>query len=310
MADLNSALGSLATSTPDRPETQSDKRRHLLAALLSALVPGVGQFFLKEKRTAAFLVAALSCLCLGYWPLRAPRAFNSFASLAVFWFALYVYAAGNALLARARSTTIRPSKWWLLLFIPLTIVSCHLIGAALIRASGFRAFTVPSKSMESTILPGDRIVVDTRYYHKHSPQRGDVLVFHKDDLYVIKRIIAIGGDTIEGKNQQILISGTILKEPYVQHTQSHGNAPKLDDFDPVLVPDGSYFVIGDNRDISLDSRYPGYGLVASKSIVGKALYTISAHFKSDRISVNLESRAPLSNVLFARHIPFSPFLLY
>ena len=200
--------------------------------------------------------------------------------------------------------------WWLLLFIPLTVVSSHFIGVGLILASGFRAFTVPSTSMESTILRGERIVVDTRYYQKHLPQRGDVLVFRKDDLYVIKRIIAIGGDTIEGKDQQILISGTILKEPYVQHTQPHGNAPELDDFGPVLVPDGSYFVIGDNRDISLDSRYPGYGLVSSRSIVGKALYTISAHLKSDRISVNLELRAPLSIVLFAHHIPQPPFLLY
>jgi signal peptidase I len=288
MAELNSALSSLGINAIGTRRPSSDKKRHLVAALLSSLVPGAGQFFLGETRSAAVLLAILLPLSVSIWPLRAPRLFGVFAALAVLWLTLYVYAGCSALLMRARSTPVRPSRWWLAVFIPLALVSAHLVCGGLIRAAGFRAFTVPSTSMENTILRGERIVVDTRYYREHLPGRGDVLVFHKDDLYVVKRIIALGGDTIEGSNRRILLNGTVQKEPHIQHISEPGSSPDLDSFGPVVVPAGNYFVMGDNRDISLDSRYPGYGLVASKLIVGKALYTIGIFMKSDRTSIALE----------------------
>jgi signal peptidase I len=273
MADLNSALGSLAGSTTKLSTASSEKNRHLVSALLSSVFPGAGQFILGEKRRAAFLLATLLCLCLGFWPLRAPRVFAGYLFLSLLWISLYVYSSCNALVARARSTTIRPSTWWLLLFIPLTLVAVRYTILPAFRMSGFLALSFSSSSMEPTILPGEKIIVDSHYYGGHTPERGDLLAFRtKEGFITIKRIIALGGDTIEGKDRQILANGATLKEPYTQHTLLPGSNPELDSFDSVLVPEGNYFVIGDNRDISLDSRRSGYGFVERKSIVGKALY--------------------------------------
>jgi signal peptidase I len=126
--------------------------------------------------------------------------------------------------------------------------------------------------MEPTIVQGDGIVVDTRYYGTHVPNREDVIVFRKEDLFVIKRVIGVSGDTIEGHDREILLNGSVLTESYIEHTQQLGSNPLLDSFSPITVPNGSYLVMGDNRDVSLDSRYPGYGLIGTRSIVGRPLY--------------------------------------
>ena len=219
------------------------------------------------------MLAVLVGLCLGFWPVRAPRVFAGYLFLSLLWISLYAYSSCNALVARARYASIRPSKWWLLLFIPLTLVAVRYTVLPVFRMSGFLALNFSSSSMEPTILPGEKIIVDTHYYREHNPERGDLLAFRtKDGFYTIKRIIAVGRDTIEEKDRQILVNGTTLKEPYTQHTSLPGSNPDLDNFDSVFVPEGNYFVIGDNRDISLDSRSSGYGFVARDSIVGKALY--------------------------------------
>jgi signal peptidase I len=89
-------------------------------------------------------------------------------------------------------------------------------------------------------------------------------------------VIAVGGDSIEATNQVIYVNGRKLDEPYVEHI---GEAPEwANTFGPVYVPTGNFFVMGDNRDYSLDSRSEEYGLVDQRSIVGKPLYT----FDSDR----------------------------
>lgn len=130
-------------------------------------------------------------------------------------------------------------------------------------------------------MRNDRIVADMNYYHKHQGRRGDVVVVRRQsdasavpaagqDLLIVKRIIAIGGDTIEGKDGDLLLNGQIQSEPFVKHKVTLGNRFQLDRFGPVLVPNGKYFLMGDSRDISLDSR--SFGPVDALSIIGKALY--------------------------------------
>ena len=130
-------------------------------------------------------------------------------------------------------------------------------------------------------MRNERIVADMHYYHKHQGRRGDVVIVRRQsdssavpaagqDLLIVKRIIAIGGDTIEGKDQQIFLNGQIQSEPFVKPKFPLGSHVRLDGFGPVVVPSGKYFVMGDSRDISLDSR--SFGPVDASSIVGKALY--------------------------------------
>jgi signal peptidase I len=97
------------------------------------------------------------------------------------------------------------------------------------------------------------------------------------NFYIIKRVIAQGGETIEGRGGEIFIDGKMISEPYVVHS---GNAPDfMDDFGPLKIPQGKVFVMGDNRDISLDSRSPEIGPVDLASLRGRPMYLLG-NFKN------------------------------
>jgi signal peptidase I len=102
------------------------------------------------------------------------------------------------------------------------------------------------------------------------PVSGQVIVFRKEGLFFVKRIVAKSGSTIEGREGKIFVDRLPLDEPYVQHT---GNAPtELNVFGPVRVPPGKLFVLGDNRDVSRDSGTGDFGLVDEATITGRVLY--------------------------------------
>ncbi|MDP2279136.1 MAG: signal peptidase I [Nitrospirota bacterium] len=162
-----------------------------------------------------------------------------------------------------------------------------LILAMLIRTYIIQAFKIPSGSMIPTLLIGDHILVnkflygtkipfkDKRVLMFKKPERGDMIVFkypENPDKDFIKRVVAIEGDVIESKNKKVHVNGNKVNEPYAQHTDSSmrpmGIEPR-DNFGPVIVPKNKYFVMGDNRDQSYDSRYWGY--VDIKDVKGKAL---------------------------------------
>jgi signal peptidase I len=146
---------------------------------------------------------------------------------------------------------------------PLIIaVACALI----VRGAFFRVYAIPSASMAPTLQPGDQIVV-TPYHLPFAgePKRGDVVVFrspfHADEL-LIKRIIATPGDLIASENGRVTIGGHALAEPYVQRAAATGVIA------PQIVPAGCYFVAGDNRENSWDSR--SWGVLPRALIGGRA----------------------------------------
>jgi len=162
-----------------------------------------------------------------------------------------------------------------------------LILAMLIRTFIIQAFKIPSGSMVPTLLIGDHILVNKFLYGTKipfsgkrmlmfkKPERGDIIVFkypENPSKDFIKRVVAVEGDVIESKNKILHVNGNMVNEPYAQHTDSSmrpmGIEPR-DNFGPVIVPKDKYFVMGDNRDQSYDSRYWGY--VDMKDIKGKAL---------------------------------------
>ncbi|MFZ0772642.1 MAG: signal peptidase I [Candidatus Sulfotelmatobacter sp.] len=253
-------------------------KRHLFAALFSALVPGAGQLFLGQRRKAVNLLLIFAALLVGFWPLRFLRFYTGFLLLYCCWIALYLYAVCSAHRSRDARTGARPSSWWLVVILPLTVLTLSLLGAIVTRAAGFRSFKVPSTSMEKTIVQGDQIVADMRYYHSRSPDREDVVLFERQGTVFIKRVIAIGSDTIQGKGGDVFVNGTKIFEPYIQHTSQSWAPDWTVNFGPVKVENGDYFVMGDNRDFSLDSRSPNFGIVDRGSVVGKPLYV----FDTDR----------------------------
>ena len=160
-----------------------------------------------------------------------------------------------------------------------------LLVALFIRTFIVQAFKIPSGSMLPTLQIGDHLlvnkllygirvpVVGTRLLGFFEPERGDVIVFvypvdrSKD---FIKRVIGIPGDEIEIRKKQLYLNGEPVDratEPYAQYGETLKNGPR-DNFGPKVVPEGHVFVMGDNRDHSLDSRF--WGFVPFTDIHGKA----------------------------------------
>jgi signal peptidase I len=132
---------------------------------------------------------------------------------------------------------------------------------------------VPTGSMESTVMTGDRIIVNRLAYMNEEPQRGDIVDFILPDdgeTPYLKRIIGLPGETIEGKNGVIYINGKILGDDYTEEISK-------DDFGPYSIPDGCYFMMGDNRNDSWDSRYWKNKFVKFEDIIGKAEVSYYPH---------------------------------
>lgn len=127
--------------------------------------------------------------------------------------------------------------------------------------------TIPSASMEDTIMVGDRIYAFRLSYLFKDPQRGDIIVFpfpdNEEENY-IKRIIGLPGETVEGKDGVVYIDGKALEETYTKDSID-------DDFGPFTIPEDSYFMLGDYRSVSADSRYWEHPFVEKDKILGKAI---------------------------------------
>ena len=153
--------------------------------------------------------------------------------------------------------------------------------ALFVRAFVVQAFKIPSSSMKPTLLVGDHLLVnkfiygiripltDTKVFRFSKPQRGDVIVFKypKDPSKdYIKRVIGLPGDTVEIKNRQIYINDHPIEDPWGVYSSWGPTNPQT--YGPNVVPPASLFVMGDNRNNSLDSRV--WGFVPFDDVLGKA----------------------------------------
>jgi signal peptidase I len=130
----------------------------------------------------------------------------------------------------------------------------------------FILVTVPTGSMETTIMPGDRLYVN-KLFDIEDAKRGDILVFRSDELNekLVKRLIGLPGETVEiNEDGQVFINGEKLNEPYAKQAKGEGRT--------FTVPQGSYFFLGDNRPISVDARYWTNPYIPEDKIIGKATF--------------------------------------
>lgn len=125
---------------------------------------------------------------------------------------------------------------------------------------------VDGSSMYPTLHDGDRVVVNLIGYRFHEPQYGDIVTLHYDPTTVyVKRVIGKSGDRISIKNNVVYRNGQALGEDYI-------NTEDYPDFEEVTVPAGKFFVLGDNRAHSSDSRYTNLGFVDRDQIIGKVVF--------------------------------------
>jgi signal peptidase I len=171
------------------------------------------------------------------------------------------------------------------------LVAIALLVAFVLKTFVAQAFVIPSGSMEPQLQVGDRVVVSKLAYRLHDPRRGDIAVFSSpephapsndsppvgfikdvlegvglrqpDDDVLIKRVIALPGETVEGRAGHVYINGRQLIEPYLPA------GLQTEDFPPTTVPDGDLWVMGDNRNNSRDSHL--FGPIKESSVIGRAI---------------------------------------
>ncbi len=147
-----------------------------------------------------------------------------------------------------------------------------IIVALLIKKFLFSPIRVVGPSMNNTLLDGDIMILDKISYRFEDIKRSDIVVIKTDDKYIIKRIIAIPGDTLEYGNNTLILNGETKEEPYLSKGVVTEDFNLKEKTGYTKVPEGYYFVMGDNRGESADSRM--IGLIPEEKIEGHARYII------------------------------------
>ncbi len=293
-------------------------RKTWLALLLTVLAPGVGHIYCGRARKGLWIygIYVLSALVLvGVFAAVAhlgPSITGLYALLTMYGLGIivvlgFIYVVIDSIVAasRAKKRFIpgRLNRWYVYL---LLIALCWSIGPDTFQL--IRAYRIPSSSNEPSLIIGDRVFVNMKVYRKETPKKGDMIVFiypldaAKD---YVKRVIALPGETIEIREYEVLVNGNKLPrervvrdlEPESLDKQGSGvyreknvKAGYLVSIAPymksggtiakTLVPEGHYYVLGDNRSFSADSRF--YGPIPRESIRGRLDYI---YWPADRFGV-------------------------
>lgn len=169
---------------------------------------------------------------------------------------------------RHRIEFIPASFWQGLIYEWVPTMVYALAIALVLRTYAVASFIIPSGSMKSTLLEHDLLIANKFSYKLlgQEPHRGDIMIFkppHEPKKDYIKRVIGLPGDTVQVKDGVVYINGEALEEIYI-------NERPINDMEPKVIPEGEYFMMGDNRNHSLDSR--SWGTVKRNKLEGRALF--------------------------------------
>lgn len=176
---------------------------------------------------------------------------------------------------------LRSFQWWYQEWIKPVIIAVVL--ALIIRTFAVQPFKIPTNSMAPTFLPGDRIFVSKIVYGPkiplleirlpgmREPELGDIVVFRSpiEDKYLVKRFIARGGETVSVSMGDLYLDGEKIEDNPMRSIFYHNYPGPTGLEEPYLVPEGKFYVLGDNSANSMDSRY--WGVVPEENMVGKVV---------------------------------------
>ncbi|HET7456818.1 MAG TPA: signal peptidase I [Gemmatimonadaceae bacterium] len=268
--------------------------RPWLAALLSLLVPGLGQLY--DWRPLSALLCWLAAQAAGV--IAIPLLIEVSGPIVLVAVLLLILGIHLAIAAHAwvlarlpdAASRHRPDRPLLAAVMCAAFAFAYAIGSAEQRAmhhSGLRAFRIPSGAMSPGIIPGDMLFVQQRAAHD-TLRRDEIVVYRFDGNDLIKRVAGVGGDTLAMRGGRLVRNGRALAEPWARtdsDTMKTSDADfgwqraylvgvdtstyhaSVDTWGPLVVPAGRVFVLGDNRHNSLDSRYAGF--VDADSVFGR-----------------------------------------
>jgi len=253
-------------------------RKWWVSGLLSLLHPGMGQIYNGQAHKAVILLLITNI----FFPiifLNALTLYLNTLSLLI-WLSVVLVSVGYYIFVI--SDAVRESNKlkyeyelkrynkvivYLGVLLAVILISSLIPGLEIdkqkIQNNYLQAYKLPSGSMEPTLLVGDHILVDRRLSARN-PNRGDIIIFvYPEDKRkdFVKRVVAIGGDTVEVRNKELYVNNKHIIESQIVHLEKdiipQSQNPR-DNFGPVTVPNDAYFVMGDNRDRAYDSRFWGF----------------------------------------------------
>lgn len=275
--------------SPVTRQTDTIKRKVWLAILLSLIAPGLGYYYVCRVRTA------IAIWLIAYGEINVALALFAFTDNMILAYTIFALAAllmyviallHSAILARTPvdARNCRWSRIWLsyLAYFAISAVANFVFVPVWAE---YHAYVIPSEAMANTLIPGDYMMSNNSAYDEYGPERGDVVVFtypgDGETLYV-KRCVAEPGDTVEIRNKALFVQGVEIPMPefakYIDtlpdgsqniHPRRLGGLDSRDNWGPWIVPGDSYFMMGDNRDNSFDSRY--WKAVHRDLVIGKAM---------------------------------------
>ena len=278
------------TGSADTVRVVTNRRKPWIAFLVSWLAPGLGHLYAGDLWGILFSLVAVWITMTGVLPFALSGSvpftiWFIWLGLAITFIVVPLYAA----IAARRAPVpyeIKPfNRWYVYLGAWLAWSLVFSFAVESIRLKVIEAFRIPSGSMEPSVLVGDFIYVDKRENRRSSITRGTIITHQsveEEGMTVIKRVVALPGDTIAMSKGRFLINYQPVEEPYIQAPEGRSEEPMqrakmhrwqldylvggpqpdyqpdLSDWGPLVVPPASYFVLGDNRDAAYDSRYWGF----------------------------------------------------
>ncbi|EGB14336.1 signal peptidase I [Pseudodesulfovibrio mercurii] len=247
-------------------------RNPWLAMVLSLVAVGLGQVYNGQwRKGVGFYVAEiiLALFMILFW-----ADFAAMLLCVSILLGYNLFAAGEAFATARRLSgyTLKPcNRWWVYLLCLAVSLGSGAVFEQIVKGWFFMAYQVPSASMLPTIRVGDHFMVEV-LEPGDALERGEIVIFSLPETNgrdFVKRVVGLPGETVEIRERKVFIDGTPLNEPYVFHSKEDF-LPLRDTFGPVVLGPDEYFLMGDNREDSYDSRW--LGPVRRERITGRAGY--------------------------------------
>jgi signal peptidase I len=290
------------------------KRKVFVAFLLSLFTPGLGQIYNGQIIKGIIVFTLLFLVPFIFGLTRGVTLFFGLAFLFIFEVLLRIYSIIDAMIYARRQKEYMPknfTKWYYQVLI-ISVVLSNLWMFKMQSILGAQTYIVPSDSAEPTLQLGDYIMCDLRIYKTSKPDYGDIVMIKRDDgNYYPSRIVGLPNDTLEINDDIVSINGVKSKTTYIKDTTSY--IYKVSEFEEelpnghkhkiyknkqildsskttmknIIVPEDSYYLLGDNRDNARDSRYTG--CTKRNDITGKVVYSYWGK-STNRININFQDK--------------------